>query len=84
MILLAILFPPIVFFLIGRPIAGFISLLLYILALAFAFLIPPLGIVIEIALIIWAIVARINAKTKKRLKEMENKIMASQVSAKEQ
>lgn len=82
MILIAILLPPLVFFLIGRFFAGIISSILYIIAtvMALTALLLPVAFVIYLALIIWAIVARNNAKTEKKMKQMEKRIIASQIA----
>lgn len=82
MILIAILLPPLVFFLIGRFFAGIISSILYILAtvMALTALLLPVAFVIYLALMIWAIVARNNAKTEKKMKQMEKRIIASQIA----
>lgn len=82
MILIAILFPPLVFFLIGRPLAGIISLILYIIATIFA--LTGIGFIIAfpiyLAVMIWAIIARNNTKTEKKLKQMEKRIIANQTN----
>ncbi len=82
MILIAILLPPLVFFLIGRFFAGIISSILYIIAtvMALTALLLPVAFVIYLALMIWAIVARNNAKTEKKMKQMEKRIIASQIA----
>lgn len=82
MILIAILLPPLVFFLIGRFFAGIISSILYIIAtvMALTALLLPVAFVIYLALMIWAIVARNNAKTEKKMKKMEKRIIASQIA----
>lgn len=80
MILIAILLPPLVFFLIGRFFAGIFSSILYFIStiLAFTGILLPLALLIYIALLIWAIVARTNAKTEKKMRQMEKRIIASQ------
>lgn len=82
MILIAILLPPLVFFLIGRFFAGIISSILYIIAtvMALTALLLPVAFIIYLALMIWAIVARNNAKTEKKMKQMEKRIIASQIA----
>jgi len=82
MILIAILLPPLVFFLIGRFFAGIISSILYIIAtiMVLTTLLIPLASIIYLALMIWAIVARNNSKTNKKMKQMEKRIIASQIA----
>ena len=82
MILIAILLPPLVFFLIGRFFAGIISSIFYIIATVIAFtgILLPVAFIIYLALMIWAIVARNNAKTEKKIKQMEKRIIASQIA----
>jgi hypothetical protein len=66
MILIDLLFPCLSFFLRGKIFAGIIALIL------------QCSVALWIVAIIWAIVARMNAKTAKQLKTMENRIIASQ------
>jgi uncharacterized paraquat-inducible protein A len=82
MILIAILLPPLVFFLIGRFFAGIISSIFYIIAIVIAFtgILLPVAFIIYLALMIWAIVSRNNAKTEKKMKQMEKRIIASQIA----
>jgi uncharacterized membrane protein YqaE (UPF0057 family) len=82
MILIAIFLPPISFFLRGKIIAGIISSILYIIGF-FLYVFLGAGILLHIGLAVWAVVSRNNAKSDKKLKQMENRIMASQVSQKE-
>jgi uncharacterized paraquat-inducible protein A len=85
MILIAILLPPLVFFLIGRFFAGIISTVLYIIAtiIAFTGVLLPISFIIYLALMIWAIVARNNSKTEKKMKEMERRIITNQITNEE-
>lgn len=82
MILIAILFPPLVFFLRGKILSGVLSLMVYIVASIFAItgILLPIGIGMYLALTIWAIVSHVNAKNDKKMKQMERKMMASQES----
>jgi hypothetical protein len=82
MILIAILLPPLALFLTGRLFAGIISSILYIIAtiMAFTGFLYIFGFIIYLALLIWAIVARNNARTDKKIKQMEKKIMNSQIA----
>lgn len=82
MILIAIFLPPLSFFLRGKVIAGIISSILYIIGF-FLYVFFGAGILLHIGLAVWAVVSRNNAKNDKKLKQMENRIMASQVSQKE-
>lgn len=68
MILIAILLPWLSFLLRGKIIAGIICLILQITLIGW---IPAM---------IWAVVARSNAKTNEKLQEMEKRIIASQTS----
>jgi hypothetical protein len=66
MILIDILLPCVSFFLRGKIFAGIIALIL------------QCSVALWVVAIIWAIVARMNAKNTKHLKQMENRIIASQ------
>lgn len=66
MILIDILLPCVSFFLRGKIFAGIIALIL------------QCTVALWVVAIIWAIVARMNAKSDKRMKQMENRIIASQ------
>ncbi|MDQ3111366.1 MAG: YqaE/Pmp3 family membrane protein [Bacteroidota bacterium] len=66
MILLAILFPWLSFFVRGKILAGFVCLILQITLIGW---IPAM---------IWAVVSRNNEVNENRLKEMEQRIMSGQ------
>jgi hypothetical protein len=66
MILIDILLPCVSFFLRGKIFAGIIALIL------------QCSVALWVVAIIWAIVARMNAKNVKHLKQLENRIIASQ------
>jgi hypothetical protein len=66
MILIDLLFPCVSFFLRGKFFAGIIALFL------------QCTVALWVVAIIWAIVARMNSKSEKNLKQMENRIIASQ------
>jgi TM2 domain-containing membrane protein YozV len=68
MILIDLLLPCLSFFLRGKIFAGIIALIL------------QCSVALWIVAIIWAIVARMNAKTSKQLKTMEHRIIASQAT----
>lgn len=68
MILIAILIPWLSFFLRGKILAGIFCLILQITVIGW------------LPAAIWAVVSRNNAKNDKKLKQMENRIIASQVS----
>lgn len=78
MILIAILLPPLSFFLRGKIFAGIISSILYVIGF-FLYVFFGAGILLHIGLAIWAVVSRNNAKNDKKLKEMEKRIIASQI-----
>ena len=83
MILLAILLPPVPFYLRGKIIAGTICLILYIVscitAIAFGF-----GVVLYLILAIWSVISHNNAKNDKKMKKMEERIISSQQTKSEQ
>ena len=66
MILIDLLLPCLSFFLRGKIFAGIIALIL------------QCTVAFWIVAVIWAIVARMNEKTSKQMKKMENRIIASQ------
>ena len=78
MILIAILLPPLSFFLRGKIFSGIICSILYIIAF-FLYVFLGAGILLHIGLAIWAVMSRSNAKNEKKLKEMEKRIIASQI-----
>jgi len=82
MILIAILLPPLALFLTGRLFAGIISSILYVIAviMGFSVFLLPFAFFIYVGLLIWAIVARNNTRTDKKIKQMEKKIINSQIA----
>lgn len=82
MILIAVLIPPLSFFLRGKIISGIICSILYIISIVLAF--TGLGLIIglplEFALVIWAVISRVNGRNDEKLKQMENRLTASQIT----
>ncbi|MFY0672777.1 MAG: hypothetical protein JXQ87_05210 [Bacteroidia bacterium] len=73
MILIAILIPPLSFLLRGKIIATIVSTFLYVIAF-FLYVFFGSGFFIHVALAVWAVVSRNNARNDKKLKEMEERL----------
>ncbi|ADU91812.1 hypothetical protein [Taylorella equigenitalis] len=75
-ILLAIFFPPLVFFTIGRPIQGLLCLIYFTLIFVLSFILAIFGIVIFpifgwIPCMVWAFICLSNYKNERRIREFE-------------
>lgn len=77
MLLLAILFPGISLILNGRIIGGLFAIILQIIA-CLTFVLFGLGFLLWLILAIWAINARNNVKTERKLEKMESRILEKQ------
>jgi uncharacterized membrane protein len=73
MILIAILIPPLSFLLRGKIFATIISSVLYVIAF-FLYVFFGSGLLIHVALAVWAVVSRNNARHDKKLREMEERL----------